>query len=117
MNFQDAVKSALTENYANFNGRAARPEYWLFFLFYIVVYILGIVLDSITGFGLFTLIVTLGLLLPSLAVGARRLHDTGKSGWFQLLYIIPVLGFLIMIFFLVQQGDALENKYGAPPAK
>lgn len=117
MNFQDTVKSVIVDNYANFNGRAARPEYWYFFAFYVVIYIVAMALDSVMGLGIFSLIVTFGLLLPSLAVGARRLHDTGKSGWFQLLYLIPLIGFILMIFFLAQPGDALENKYGAPPVR
>lgn len=117
MNFQDAVKSALADNYANFEGRASRPAYWFFFLFYVVVSIIGMVLDSIIGMGVFQLIILFGLLLPSFAVGARRLHDTGKSGWMQLLYIIPIVGLVVMIYFLVQPGDTTENKFGPPPAQ
>ena len=117
MNFPDIVKNILTQNYANFNGRAARPEYWLFSLFCVVVYILGIALDSLTGIGLIALIANLALLLPSLAVGARRLHDTGKTGWLQLLYLLPFIGWIVMIFFFVLPGDVAENKYGPPPTK
>lgn len=111
MNFQDAVKSSLNK-YAVFEGRASRSEYWWFFLFNITLYVAAIVLDSILSFGFLSMIVSLGLLAPSLAVGARRLHDINKSGWWQLLYLIPLIGFIIVLIFLVKQGDAGENRFG-----
>ena len=100
------------DNYANFNGRARRKEYWMFYLFYILLYIVATIIDIVLlftiGFGFLTWIVSLGLLVPTIAVLARRMHDTGKSGWF---WLIPVYG-LILTFI---EGDAGENEYGADP--
>ena len=84
MNFQDAVKLCF-QKYADFNGRAARPEFWWFFLFCLAG---AVVLEFVSG-GL-SWIFSLATLLPSLAVGSRRLHDTNKSGWLQLIWLIPV---------------------------
>ena len=113
MNFPDSVKSALN-NFVNFEGRASRSEYWWFFLFYLIVYFAAIGIDVALGLGFVSLLVSLALLAPSLSVGARRLHDIGKSGWLQLLYIIPIIGLLVMIFFLVQPSHAGANRFGEP---
>ena len=105
MTFQDSIKLCF-QKYADFSGRAKRPEYWWFALFCF----LGALILELAGtyvswaFSLVTL-------LPSLAVGARRLHDIGKSGWWQLLWLIPVLGWIVMIYWLVQAGDATSNAY------
>ncbi len=107
---QKAVKTCLTK-YADFNGRAARPELWWFVLAQFVVAIVLNTIVPVLG-GLFSLAV----LLPSLAAGARRLHDIGKSGWFQLLGLIPVLGWILLIYWAVQPGDPGANQYGPPPA-
>lgn len=115
MNFVDAAKSGFN-NYINFEGRASRSEYWFFVLFFVIVYILAIVMDVILSLGVVSLLVNLIFLAPSLSVGARRLHDINKSGWWQLLYIIPLLGMLVMIFFLVQRGNLGENRFGPPVA-
>ena len=115
MDFKTAVNSALT-NFINFEGRASRSEYWWFFLFYVIVYIGALIIDSVLSLGVLGLLVTLGLLAPSLAVGARRLHDINKSGWWQLLCLIPLVGFLILIYFYVQKSDAGTNRFGAPTA-
>ena len=100
------------DNYANFNGRARRKEYWMFYLFYILLYIVATIIDIVLlftiGFGFLTWIVSLGLLVPTIAVLARRMHDTGKSGWFML---IPVYNFILTLI----DGDAGENEYGADP--
>lgn len=113
MDFKTSVTSALN-NFINFEGRASRSEYWWFFLFYVLVYIAAIILDSVLGMGFVSLLVSLGLLAPSLSVGARRLHDINKSGWLQLLYLIPLIGLLVMIYFLVQKGDTGSNRFGEP---
>ena len=110
MSFTDAIKACFAK-YADFNGRAKRPEYWWFALFCIVVSLLLEVVSSYASWAF-----SLATLIPSLAVGARRLLDTNKSGWLQLLWIIPILGWIYMIYLLVQDGDAAENQYGAPPA-
>jgi uncharacterized membrane protein YhaH (DUF805 family) len=101
-----AVKTCFNK-YVDFSGRAARPEFWWFFLFQIVVMIVARIIGGDTLYGL----AALALLLPSLAVGARRLHDIGKSAWFLLLGLIPVIGFLILLYFFTQPtGPA--NQYG-----
>jgi len=84
------------DNYANFNGRAGKKEF------------LG--MSSISS------LLGLVLFVPSIAVGARRLHDTGKSGWLQLLHLIPILGTIVLIVFWVQDGNIGDNKYGSEPA-
>ena len=109
MNFGDAIKVCFSK-YVDFNGRAKRPEYWWFFLF---CFLVSLVLNIVSA-GL-SLVFSLGTLLPSLAAGARRLHDTNRSGWWQLLWIIPVIGWIVMIVFLVQEGEASENAYGTAP--
>ena len=95
MNFGEAINSGLT-NYATFSGRAARSEFWWFFLFVIVVVnIVNFVLVAISEiFGL----IILALILPHLAVTVRRLHDIGWSGWWVLLGFIPFLNFLLLVF-------------------
>jgi uncharacterized membrane protein YhaH (DUF805 family) len=110
MNFQDAVKLCF-QKYADFNGRAKLPEFWWFFLFCFAV---AVVLEFVSS-GI-SWIFSLATLIPSLAVGSRRLHDTNKSGWLQLIWIIPILGWIAMIYLLVQPSDAAENQYGHVPA-
>ncbi|HWP12811.1 MAG TPA: DUF805 domain-containing protein [Ramlibacter sp.] len=107
MNFSQAVAACLRK-YVDFSGRAGRPEFWWFFLFQIIVMIVtGMMSDILNG------IAALGLLLPGLAVGARRLHDIGKSAWFLLLGLIPILGFLVLLYWFVQPS-AGANAYGNP---
>lgn len=109
MDFKTAVTTCL-KKYADFNGRAGRSEYWWFVLFCIVAYlVVALLLGDVLG-----VIVNLALLLPSLAAGARRLHDMGKSGWFQLVWLIPFVGWLVMIYWLVQPSVG-PNEYGAGP--
>jgi len=106
--FQRAIKTCLNK-YADFNGRAARPEFWWFFLFQVVIYVVASMVH-----GLVYLLAFLALLLPSVAVGARRMHDIGKSGWFLLLGLIPFVG-LVILYFAAQPGQAGANQYGAAP--
>lgn len=99
-------------NYVNFKGRARRKEFWFFTLAYTVIIVLGSIVagpDSV-----FVNLFTLLLLLPSLAVSARRLHDTGRSGWWTLLGLIPVLGILVLLFWWAQEGEMEANQYGSP---
>ncbi|MES3003576.1 MAG: DUF805 domain-containing protein [Pseudomonadota bacterium] len=106
---QKAVKSCFNK-YVEFKGRADRPEFWWFFLFQVVVLaILGMVSNVLYG------LATLALLLPGLAVGARRLHDIGKSGWFLLIGLIPFIGWLVLIYFFAQPSGP-ANEYGGVAA-
>ena len=109
MDFKQSVTTCL-KKYVEFNGRAGRPEFWWFALASLLAGLIVGVVSDILG-----MLVNLALLLPSLAVGARRLHDMGKSGWFQLLWFIPILGWAVMIYFLVQPSVA-PNQYGEGPA-
>lgn len=122
MSFQDAVRVCLQQKYARFDGRARRSEFWFFILFTAIVSAVGGALDAIFGIrsdtyggtgpiqGLFQLI----LLVPTLAAGARRLHDTGRSGWWQLLGLIPVVGWIILVVLFAQDGQP-ANQYGPNP--
>jgi uncharacterized membrane protein YhaH (DUF805 family) len=102
---QKAVKTCFSK-YADFSGRAARPEFWYFALFQLVVLVvIGIVSQMLQG------LASLAMLLPALAVGARRLHDIGKSAWFLLVGLIPFIGWLIMIYWFVQPSVA-TNEFG-----
>ena len=114
----------MRDNYANFNGRARRKEYWMFTLFFLLFALLaGFVIGILSAVGetvamiaiILAVVWYLAHLVPSLAVTVRRLHDTGKSGWFYLLAIIPYIGGLIIFIFTVMQGDKGDNKYGPDP--
>ncbi len=102
----------IQNNYANFNGRACRKEYWMFFLihmlFLITWMIIGIINDSPLIFGIYILIT----IIPNLAVTVRRLHDINKSGWFLLISFIPYLGNFILLIFLIMKGNKSDNIYG-----
>ena len=116
MNFTDAVKSVITLNYANFNGRASRSEFWYFFLFNIVVSIvLGLVDNLILGFPLLQAIFGLALLIPGLAVSVRRLHDKDKSGWWLLIALVPLIGAILLIVWYATEGTPGDNQFGPPP--
>jgi len=110
MNFVQAVQVCLRK-YVDFEGRASRPEFWWFALFQLIV----MVVAAMLGQTVYT-IVALGLVLPSLGVGARRLHDIGKSGWFLLLHLLPIIGILVLIYFWVQPTQAEGNTYGVTTA-
>ncbi len=110
------------KNYAVFNGRARRKEYWMFSLFNLIFLIIAIILDNLfgtvinnVGYGLFYFLYTIAVLIPSLAVSVRRLHDVGKSGWFLLIVLIPIIGSIWLLVLLVTDGDAEKNKYGDNP--
>lgn len=98
------------KKYADFSGRARRKEYWMFILIYIII---NVVL-AVLGLNVISMLVGLGLLIPSISIAARRLHDTGRSGWWQLIALLPLIGFIVLIVFLVQDGQE-TNDYGVNP--
>ncbi|WOF81491.1 DUF805 domain-containing protein (plasmid) [Pseudomonas sp. FeN3W] len=106
---------SVVSNYSNFEGRATRSEFWYFALAYLIINIaLGIV-DALIGFnGLvnFSNAFALFMLVPYLAVGARRLHDTGRSGWFQLIMLIPLVGIIALLVMWTIKSDSGENRFG-----
>ena len=106
MTFADSIKTCLSK-YAEFNGRASRSELWWFLLFvWLVTAVLSMISETLGG------VFYLGMFLPSIAAAARRLHDTDKSGWMQLIALIPIVGGLIVIYFLVQPAKE-PNRFGA----
>ena len=114
MSFTDAVKSVLSQ-YVGFGGRARRSEYWYFFLFYLIVDVVVMIVANVTGLSWLTSILTLALFLPNLAVSIRRLHDIGKSGWFVLLTLIPIVGIILLIVWYCKDSMPGENQYGPNP--
>lgn len=108
MNIQQAFQTCFRK-YTDFTGRASRPEYWWFVLGYIVLAVIAGMLHRFLY-----LLVVLAFVVPLLAVGARRLHDVGKSGWFLLLGLIPIVGGLILLYFMVQPSQPDSNEYGPP---
>jgi uncharacterized membrane protein YhaH (DUF805 family) len=106
----------ITKNYANFNGRARRKEYWMFVLFSAILVFIVAIIDKMIGSHLvITIILVLVLFLPNLAVTVRRLHDTSKSGWWVLLQFIPCIGSIIMFVFCVLDSTPGSNQYGENP--
>lgn len=102
--------------YADFSGRARRKEYWMFVLFNIIMSFVIVFLEiAIGGFGALYGLYTLAVLLPSVAVVVRRLHDTGRSGWWLLIGIIPLIGTIVLFIFMVLEGDVDSNEFGVDP--
>jgi uncharacterized membrane protein YhaH (DUF805 family) len=97
------------KKYAVFSGRARRQEFWIFF---VATFVVGCVVGWIPIIGW---LISLAMVVPSLAVGGRRLHDTNRSALWLLLLLIPLVGFIILIVFWVQEGTAGKNKYGPNP--
>jgi uncharacterized membrane protein YhaH (DUF805 family) len=115
MTFSEAVKSGF-DHYTKFDGRAGRPPFWWWFLFGILVAIGANIIDAILGtWGVVNGLASLALLLPNISVSIRRLHDTDHSGWWILIGLIPIIGWIVLLVFYVREGDAGENKYGPPP--
>lgn len=118
MDFKTAVRTCLKVKYNDFNGRAARSEYWYFVLFYVVVSLvlntIGSFISPIVGLVL-SILLSLAFLLPSLGVAVRRLHDMNKRGWWLLICLVPFLGGLVLLFWFVQRGTVGPNTYGPDP--
>lgn len=102
------------KQYADFKGRATRKEYWMYYLFYMIFFIVLSMLDGYTGSLILSTIFSLVMLVPSISIAARRLHDTGRSGWWQLIALIPLIGAIILIVFLVQDSRE-DNRFGPNP--
>ncbi len=117
MSFQEAVQSALIRKYADFQGRAARPEFWWFMLAIALATLVASILDEfvLRGGSILETLVGLGTVIPSLAVGARRLHDTDRSGWWLLLHLLPLIGVIVLIVWWAQPGEAGRKRFGEPP--
>ena len=106
--------SAVKDNYINFEGRARRKEYWMFIIFTLIFSVALSIIDGIIGLapvGLSALF-QITIFVPSIAIGARRLHDVGKSGWWQLLYFALIIGWIPLIIFLCQDSDIGNNAFG-----
>lgn len=110
------------KKYAVFNGRARRKEYWYFILFHMIISLVVGVIDGLTGsfsgevgVGLLGAIYALALLIPSIAVIVRRLHDTDRSGWWILISLIPLIGTIVLIVFLVLDSTPGANRFGENP--
>ncbi len=144
MTFQESVKTVLSKKYATFSGRASRSEYWWYSLFNFIVAMVclaaGLALGAlfggaaamqggdsaldlgVAGFGigfligyLILLIFALATLVPAIAVTVRRLHDSGRSGWWYLLSFVPYVGGIVLFIFMLLEGQPGENKYGPAP--
>jgi uncharacterized membrane protein YhaH (DUF805 family) len=119
MNYYKAV----LKKYAEFKGRARRAEYWYFALFNIIFAIVAGIIDRIIDpgvkisgyYGIIYILYALAVIVPSLAVVVRRLHDTGKSGWMILISLIPIVGAIWLLVLMIKKGDVGENKYGPDP--
>ena len=110
-----SVDTVVFKNYVNFEGRASRPEYWWFVLAYFIV---NVILSIIPKVGtVLSGILALALLIPSIGVAVRRLHDINKSGWWYLLILVPIVGYIILILWFVKPSDNGENQYGERPRR
>jgi uncharacterized membrane protein YhaH (DUF805 family) len=113
MSFPDALSTCLRK-YATFAGRARRAEYWQFTLAYVVALVAAALVDQVWAAPVLTALVIVGLLLPHLAVTVRRLHDTGRSGAWFLISLVP-FGGLVLLVFTCQDSAPVANEYGASP--
>ncbi|MBL6955981.1 MAG: DUF805 domain-containing protein [Chlorobium phaeobacteroides] len=110
------------KKYAVFSGRARRKEYWYFYLFNTIIEVALMLVDYMVGWysieggiGVLSAIYVLGIMIPGIAVSIRRLHDTGRSGWWLLIGLIPFIGAIVLLVFMVQDSKPGENEYGPNP--
>ena len=115
LGFNEAVGTCFSK-YFDFSGRARGSEYWYFFLFSCILYIVATLLDmsifgyTWEGYGPLYIITSFSLFIPSISAATRRLHDSGKSGWWQLLYF-TIIGAFVVLYWLIRKGDAIKNSY------
>ncbi|MCF8364419.1 MAG: DUF805 domain-containing protein [Bacteroidales bacterium] len=110
-------------NYANFSGRARRKEYWMFALLNFIFTIIAMIMDNVLGinygmdifYGPLYTIYALAVIIPSLAVLVRRLHDVGKSGWWFFISLIPIVGAIWLLVLTVTDSESGENQWGPNP--
>jgi uncharacterized membrane protein YhaH (DUF805 family) len=116
MNFKQAIVSGIN-NYVNFSDRAPRSEYWYWVLFVFLVDLAAIFLDAMlmNNTMLFYWTAALALLLPSLGVSVRRLHDLDRSGWWMLVAFVPLIGGILLLYWFCQKGTSGSNQYGPDP--
>ncbi len=119
MGFEQAITSVF-RNYFSIKGRASRSEYWYFIVFTIGLSVLLITIQTYTPInsqiiGIMSIVINLALFIPSITVAVRRLHDIDKSGWWYLICLVPFIGVIILIIFLVKRGNIGENRFGSDP--
>ncbi len=104
------------KNYTGFSGRARRTEFWMFWLINLGIAIVLTIIESILGLpGVLSGLYNLAILLPSIAVGMRRLHDTDRSGWWLLIALVPFVGAIVLLIFFCLEGTSGDNQYGPDP--
>ena len=109
-------KTVVTERYVKFDGRARRTEFWNYALVYFVIWFVLLLIQHATGSGgALTNLLSFGLLLPSLGVSVRRLHDLDKTGWWVLAGLVPILGWALLLYWYAQPGVSGSNQYGTDP--
>lgn len=111
----------MLKRWNDFSGRSRRKEYWMAALFNLIISVVIVIIDSVlgsqvgNGIGILYLLYVLVLLIPNLAITIRRLHDTGRSGWWMLIALIPLVGSIILIVWLATEGTHGDNQYGSDP--
>jgi len=113
MTFVEAIKDGFGK-YVTFNGRSSRSAYWYWVLFAVIVGVVATIIDLAIGSRIVSLITSLALLLPGLAVGFRRLHDVGRSAWWILIGLIPLIGAIVLLVFMLQPSEG-PNRFGDRP--
>ncbi len=104
------------KNYADFSGRACRTEYWMFVLFNFVIGIVLAIIDGVIGsFGILSALYGLAILIPGIAVTVRRLHDSGRTGWWIFIGFVPFVGVIVLLIFMVLDSQPGSNTYGPNP--
>ncbi len=116
MQLVEAWKLVVLQRFAKFDGRAGRSEFWWFVLANVIAYFALLILAGIADlFFVLYVLYAIAVVVPSLALAVRRLHDTNKSGWFLLLGLIPLIGFIILLVFYIQEGTPGPNDFGVAP--